>query len=1030
MITNKAQGNNISTNSQNPFPGLRSFGVDESHLFFGREGQSETILQYLAENRFAAITGASGSGKSSLIYCGLIPLLYGGFISNAGSKWRIIATRPGNKPVQNLADGLVESESAKIGNTLEKNRKNLVYALLRRSSYGLIDAVSQMGLTKNENLLLIFDQFEELFRFKENRQDSNTTINETEAYIKLIVNAVKQTEQPIYVVLTMRSDFIGDCSEFHSFTKLINESNFLIPQMTREDYKNAILGPLAVASTNIDTSLLHKINNTISEKSDQLPVLQHAMMRTWEIWKKHNDNDSPIRIRDYEAAGKIEHALSMHANIAYEELDENGKYICKRMFQTLTEKTTDNKGTRHPATIRQIAEVAQVSISEVIQVVEKFRSNGRSFLTPSEKTPLESNTVIDISHESLMRVWDRLRNWVEEESASVEMYRRLSDAAAMYQTGKTGLLRPPDLQLAISWRKTQKPNISWAKKFHPAFERVMVYLDASEKKFRQEEENKIKLQQRTITRTRRFAFYMGTVALTVIIMAYFLFVQYRENKELRLIAENRATIEERAKNDALEQKENEQQAKLRVLAEKDSVESHALMQILEKEQEASKVYVTLDEVKRQSDSLQKTANQVKQDMLLAEQTAKQAMEDRLQLQQENEKVLEQRMLALAQKMAVKSLQVNEPNLKSLLAYQAYKFNNEFKGQPNQPDIYTGLYSAIMNYKQKDYENLTGHKGEVADISFAPGRNVAYSVSEEGEIMRWDLYKGSQSVLIKNNGLINTCLAVSPDGQWLACGTSSSVIQLYNLRQRYAPPIELMAHEGQGGVYKIEFLPGKNQLISTGSDRTIKLWNLFNYTSTTIATSPSKINDITLNADNTKIFAGLANGQIVEWDIQSGNQEVLYSNADGIHVLSINKSGRVIAAGDRSGSVILIILGSKNRIMKINAHSGRVYAIDFNPKGNQLATSSMDGTIKIWNTTNFNYHPIIIREHESWVRALAFSPDGKKLISSSQKDNIMFQWPANADLIADQMCNFIVKNMTLLEWNTNVASDVEYEKTCE
>ena len=1030
MITNKAQGDNYSTNSQNPFPGLRSFGVDESHLFFGREGQSETILQYLANNRFAAVTGASGSGKSSLIYCGLIPLLYGGFISHAGSKWRIIATRPGNKPVQNLAEGLVESESTKIGNTLEKNRKNLVYALLRRSSFGLIDAVSQMGLSKDENLLLIFDQFEELFRFKENRQDSNTTINETEAYIKLIVNAVKQTEQPIYVVLTMRSDFIGDCSEFHSFTRLINESNFLIPQMTREDYKNAIVGPLAVANTKIDSTLLHKINNTISEKSDQLPVLQHAMMRTWEIWKKHNEQDSPISIRDYEAAGKIEHALSMHANIAFEELDENGKYICKRMFQTLTEKTSDNKGTRHPATIRKIAEVAQVSISEVIQVVEKFRSNGRSFLTPSEKTPLESNTVIDISHESLMRVWDKLSTWVEEESASVEMYRRLSDAAAMYQTGKTGLLRPPDLQLAISWRKTQKPNISWAKKYHPAFERVMVYLDASEKKYRQEEENKIKLQQRTISRTRRFAFYMGTVALTVIIMAYFLYIQYKENKDLRYIAENKAKVEEMAKNDAIEQSRSEQRAKLRVLAEKDSLESHAMMQIMEKEQEASKVYVTLDEAIRHSDSLQKTTEQVRQNMLLAEQTAQQAMEERQQLEQEKSQVLQQRMLTLAQSMAVKSLQINDPNLKALLAYQAYKFNTKYNGQPEQPDIYTGLYKALMNYNQKDYGNLTGHTGEVTDISFAPGRNVAYSISEDGEIMRWDLYKGSQSVLIKNNSSINTCLSVSPDGQWLACGTSNSIIQLYNLRQRYAPPIELKAHEGQGGVYKIEFIPGKNQLISTGSDRSIKLWNLFNYTSTTIGTAQSKINDITLSKDNTKVYAGLANGQIIEWDLQSGKQNILYENADGIHVIATNRTGQIIAAGDRAGSVVLVILGSKNRIMKVNAHSGRIYDLDFNPNGNQLATSSMDGTIKIWNTSNFNFHPIVIREHESWVRSLAFSPDGKKLISSSQKDNMIFQWPANTELMAGEMCNYITKNMTQLEWNTYVASDIDYEKTCE
>src|SRR4030043_1830016 len=89
--------------ARNPFPGLRPFTIDENHLFFGREGHSETVLEYLARNRFAAVTGASGSGKSSLIYCGLIPALYGGFIAEAGSRWRIITTRPGNSPVEHIS---------------------------------------------------------------------------------------------------------------------------------------------------------------------------------------------------------------------------------------------------------------------------------------------------------------------------------------------------------------------------------------------------------------------------------------------------------------------------------------------------------------------------------------------------------------------------------------------------------------------------------------------------------------------------------------------------------------------------------------------------------------------------------------------------------------------------------------------------------------------------------------------------------------------------------------------------------------
>ena len=202
----------------NPFPGLRPFGIEESHLFFGREGQSEEVLRHLSENRFVAVIGASGSGKSSLMYCGLVPILHGGFITDAGSHWKIITTRPGNNPIENMAVSI-----AGTGKDV-----NISSAILRRSSVGLTEALRQFVYDGNSNILLMVDQFEELFRFKKSRRDA-VSFNESEAYVKLLVEAVRQSEVPVYMVLTMRSDFIGDCSQFQELTSLINESNYLIP---------------------------------------------------------------------------------------------------------------------------------------------------------------------------------------------------------------------------------------------------------------------------------------------------------------------------------------------------------------------------------------------------------------------------------------------------------------------------------------------------------------------------------------------------------------------------------------------------------------------------------------------------------------------------------------------------------------------------------------------------------------------------------------------------------------------------------
>ena len=146
-ITGKVRDSNLL----NPFPGLRPFGFDESHLFFGREGQSDEILLKLAQNRFAAVIGASGSGKSSLMYCGLIPILYGGFMTDAGSDWVVISSRPGNSPIENLSEAVVKlNESYEELSEQEKFMEStLTNVILKSSSMGLVDALKPYSTSKS-----------------------------------------------------------------------------------------------------------------------------------------------------------------------------------------------------------------------------------------------------------------------------------------------------------------------------------------------------------------------------------------------------------------------------------------------------------------------------------------------------------------------------------------------------------------------------------------------------------------------------------------------------------------------------------------------------------------------------------------------------------------------------------------------------------------------------------------------------------------------------------------------------------------
>ncbi len=525
----------MSDNQPNPFPGLRSFEPDEDHLFFGREIQIDDLLKRLRMTRFLSVIGSSGSGKSSLVRSGVIPALFSGFMVGVGSSWRINVLRPGENPTKNLAhalqepvtfeadddfDDLYEPEEGEEDeipdSTVEQDHmtRAMMETTLSRGSRGLIEAVRQLELGEFENLLVVVDQFEELFRFK--RESEGTSYdNEAAAFVKLLLTASAQKDIPIYVILTMRSDFLENCTEFTGLTEAINQGQYLVPRMTREQRRAAITGPIAVGGAKIVPRLVMRLLNDVGNNPDQLPILQHALMRTWDYWQKNHVENEPIDLRHYEAIGTMKEALSLHAEEAYQEqLSEHNKTCARNVFTALTEKGSDGRGIRRPTTIGEICAVTGVGENSVTLVVERFRQPGRSFLVPPAGVALDLSTILDISHESLMRVWTRLRDWVDEEAQSAKLYRSLARAAESYQEGLTGLYRDPELQMALRWKEESEPNAAWADRYDPSFERAMIFLERS----RQERDRAIargeRIQQQQLRRSRLFA---GVFALFTLV---------------------------------------------------------------------------------------------------------------------------------------------------------------------------------------------------------------------------------------------------------------------------------------------------------------------------------------------------------------------------------------------------------------------------------------------------------------------------------------------------------------------------------
>jgi WD40 repeat protein len=1007
-------GDEINKTGMNPFPGLRPFQPEESDLFFGREGESAAVLSKLMKNRFVTVIGASGTGKSSLIYCGVIPGLRK-LTGTGKSGWKVITLRPGNDPLGNLA--------ASIAKEAGRPEQEDILSTLKKSDNGLSESIKNT-IGSNSGTLVVVDQFEELFRYSV-ASAGIVPGNDAAEFVNILENSVKQNEIPVYVIITMRSDFIGECAHFQGFTQLINDSNYLVPHMSRDNYRAAIEGPVKYAGAAIEPALVDMILDHIGDQTDQLPVLQHALMRTWLYWQELEDPNTPISVKDYEAVGTMSEAMSLHANEAFDELTPTGKSVCEKLFRTITEKGADNKGVRHPASVRIIKHIIGCDTAELVAVIEKFRITSRSFLTPREGVSLNEESVIDVSHESLMRLWDRLREWVDDEAASVQMYLRLSEASALYQMGKATLWRPPDLQLAINWRDRQNPSLEWAERYDPAFERAMVYLRTSEKEFIAEEENKIRLQKRQIKRTKIVAMILGTASIISIGFMLFAFIARIEADNQRIVAEEK-TVEaqvqtQKADSSARVARDEEKRANenARVALEKSEEarreQQRAELQQSLAEKNAKEAKFQAGVAKEQSDSAIKASERAIAQKRLAEE----------QRQIANQR----RMISLAKSMAVKSQSLNgQKDLQSLVAYQAYLFNKRHDGASNDADIYQGLYNIARQYGNVNYKQFKGHNG-INAIAMVPGSPEFYTSGYDGKLLKWNLNdKETKINLVYSGTEIIEVLAVSPDASWLACGQGNAAIRMIPVKGN-GVQYELKGHSGK--VKSLVFSYDGKYLYSAALDGKVLKWDLAARTAVDVDTEKTLIKYIDISSGG-KYLAGIStDGKALVWNPETkGDSFRIASPGKEVRILRFRPGNNTVAIGYSDGTVELWDVESRKNMGSISAHSAEVKDIKFNEVLGQMATGGGDKMLKLWDIKDLTTPPIAFSDNEGFVMAIEFSHDGQIVISGMYEGaaNLVAR-PTNADLLARDVCTILSRNMKEDEWATYVAKDLNYEKTC-
>jgi energy-coupling factor transporter ATP-binding protein EcfA2 len=481
-----------------PYPGLRPFKPRESHLFFGRDEHVFEMFSLLEDHRFLAVVGASGSGKSSLVLAGLLPRLRDeGLLNQRDGAWRFLIMRPGNSPLDALADACQQPDSV-MDTTLAQGvlyggDPVMTRVVLESGPKGLIRVLADARVPEDDNILLLVDQFEELFRFAgaDTSVDSAETLlqrrNESLQFVAMLLETARQTERPVHVVLTMRTDFIGDCDQFDGLPQAINDGQFLVPRLSWRQLEQAISGPLQVSGfeSDIERSIVDHMLNTASQERDALPLVQHALLRMWLAAADSESQDPAVsesartlrhitEVEHYLPIGGLSHALDRHASDLFQSLTDEQPRIAERLFRCLAERSPTGQLIRRLTSVREVADIADVTPQEVIDVVEVFRRPGVNFLVTTPADTLTDATSIDISHESLLRQWGTMGKWIESETSAATRYRRLRETV-----GLNGTLNGTELLDVWRWRRVEKPTAVWARRYGGQYKECMELLRKS-----------------------------------------------------------------------------------------------------------------------------------------------------------------------------------------------------------------------------------------------------------------------------------------------------------------------------------------------------------------------------------------------------------------------------------------------------------------------------------------------------------------------------------------------------------------------
>jgi len=393
-------GRPLILGDQSPYLGLLAFTEKEAVFFKGRETLTEQLYRAVVAKPLTAVVGASGSGKSSLVFAGLVPHL------RQQGNWAIVDFRPGKNPMISLVAALSEFVDKNINAANLADKPDLLHTLLTKYFTEQVD----------RRLLLIINQFEEIYSLCED-------VKVREFFLQQLLDALRKLPN-FKIVITLRADFIQEAISYRPLADALQYADIKVSPMNRKELKEAIILPAQLMGVSLEKGLVDRLLNDVGDEPSNLALLEFTLTQLWE--KRH---DQTLTYQAYEEIGGLKQALSNYADQIYNELSTEEKKVAQQIFIVLVRVNEESEPSRRQVNKQDLLNFSQY---EATLVLDKL-AQAKLVVIRSLETKTQTTIVVDLAHEALIHHWHLLHNWVEINRDNLRLAQRLETEAKQWR---------------------------------------------------------------------------------------------------------------------------------------------------------------------------------------------------------------------------------------------------------------------------------------------------------------------------------------------------------------------------------------------------------------------------------------------------------------------------------------------------------------------------------------------------------------------------------------------------------------------